>query len=68
MNIICTRWTKEIIKDIKGPFTAMMIREKLVEKHGTNYVANNTSIGQFLSKYCIVVGKINDRLSYKKRD
>ena len=68
MNIICTRWTKEIIKDIEGTFTAQMIREKLVEKHGTNYVANNISIGQFLSAHCIVVGKRNDRLTYKKRE
>jgi hypothetical protein len=68
MNKICTRWAKKIIAEIDGPFTAMTIREKLIEKHGTNYVASNISIGQFLARNCIVIGKRNERLTYKKRE
>tara|TARA_R110000796_G_scaffold130356_2_gene245958 strand:+ start:4460 stop:4678 length:219 start_codon:yes stop_codon:yes gene_type:complete len=67
MNVICTRWTKEIIKDMDGTFSAQMIKEKLVEKHGTNYIGNTVSIAQYLTKNCIVVGKQNDRLMYKRR-
>ena len=50
-----------------GTFSAQMIKEKLVEKHGTNYIGNTVSIAQYLTKNCIVVGKQNDRLMYKRR-
>ena len=68
MNKICKKWTEKIIEEIDGSFTAMTIREKLIEKHGTNYVASNTSIGQFLARTCVVMYETNGRLTYKKRE
>tara|TARA_R100001369_G_scaffold89313_1_gene126815 strand:- start:370 stop:588 length:219 start_codon:yes stop_codon:yes gene_type:complete len=67
MNKHCIRWADEIIKEMDGTFSAKTIKDKLIEKHGTKYVVNTISIGQYLTRTCIIIGKRHDRLVYKRR-
>ena len=68
MNKHCQRWTFKIIDGMDSAFSALTIREILVDRHGTNYIVSSTSIGQFLGRHCDVIGKRNDRLIYKRRE
>ena len=68
MNKHCERWTFKIIDEMDSTFSALTIREKLIEKHGTKYTVSSTSIGQFLRRHCDVIGKKKDRFIYKKRE
>jgi hypothetical protein len=68
MNKRCQVWTDKIISEMKEPFTALTIREKLVERHKPNYIESNTSIGQYLAKNCVLIGVMDSRNVYRKCD
>ncbi len=68
MNKRCQVWTDKIIAEMKEPFTALTIREKLVERYKSNYIESNTSIGQYLSRHCVLIGVSDSRHVYRKCD
>jgi hypothetical protein len=68
MNKIFTRWVLKELPLMPKTFTAEQLKQRIVDKHGTNYIEVNTSIGQWLTEHCIVVGEINGRQLYTRRE
>jgi len=67
MNKHCKRRIKKIIVDIEQPFTSDNIKSEMITRHGTAYAPSNISLGQYLNKICVVVGKHRGRFLYKVR-
>jgi hypothetical protein len=59
------RRIKELIYELEEPFTAQNVKTALIEKHGTAYTPSNISLGQFLNRICIRIGKHRGRFLYK---
>ena len=68
MNKIFTRWVIKELPSMPETFTAEQLKHRIVEKHGTTYAEVTTSIGQWLTRHCIVVGKSNGVQLYKRRE
>ena len=63
----CTKWALDIIQFWDEPFTAVNLREKLVDKHGTTCVPCSSSIANFLKRNCDIVGTYQNRNLYRRR-
>ena len=67
MNNHNKKWIKKIIVELEEPFTAQNVKAAMIENHGTAFTPSNISLGQFLNRICVVVGKHRGSLLYKVR-
>ena len=63
----CKKWIINLIEFWDEPFTAVHVRERLVDKHGTNCVPCSVSIANFLKRNCDVIGMHDGRNLYSRR-
>ena len=61
-------WARNMIELWDEPFTAIYLRERLVDKPGTTCIPCASAIASFLKRNCNVVGKHDGRYLYRRRN
>jgi hypothetical protein len=55
-----------VLETMDGQFTANQVRDRVINQYGhMKYIENTTSVGAFLSRYCVNLG---DKMWTKKED